>query len=174
MTTQDTTSFQEAFGTSTTPTKYSNMTSRFAPIKANAHIYNSFFEDCTSSSSGGAVFCSGSSVEKLLISQSSFTSCKTSDNYAGAIYYINTGSGQCVICEICSFKCASTFTHTLLPSYGQFAYIEVNNSLESRNQVNDSSITRSTKEGTYPYYALSLNYGKISLPSVNLRVIFFP
>ena len=96
--------FQEAFGISTAPTEYSNSKTRLTPSNANVHVDDSLFKDCKSSSSGGAVYCSGSSVAKLLISQSSFTSCKTSNDAAGAIYYANEDSGQCVICEICGFK----------------------------------------------------------------------
>ena len=114
--------FQEAFGTSTSPTEYINEKSRLTPSNANVHVDNSFFEDCTSSSKGGAVYCSGSSVAKLLISQSSFTSCKTSNDKAGAIYYYNTGSGQCVFVKYVVSNVhqhiQAVFHTASLPSYG--------------------------------------------------------
>ena len=161
--------FQEAFGTSKKPTYYKGKTTRLEPNEANVHVQSCMFKDCISESSGGAIFCNGSSIEKLFVSHTSFKSCKTADENAGAILYYNMESGQCVICEVCSFQCASTFSGE---SYGQFARVIVkydsNDSIASINQVNDSSITQSRKENKRPYKTLNLLCGKISVQSVNL------
>lgn len=111
--------------------------------------------------------CNGNSVTKLIVSQTSFTSCKTSNQYAGAIYYNNGAGVQCIISKICSFQCASTFS-SAGSSRGQFAYIIIKDDIWSINQINDSSIARSRNESTTSEEALCLNRGKITVSLVNL------
>ena len=157
--------FKDSFLVSSSPITYRQSTFKFPPLEGDINVQKCLFNNCTSDQYGGAVCCNGSSVTNLYVSQSSFTSCTTSSDTAGAVYYSNQESGQCTICETCSFQSSSKRSGN---SYGQFAWIEVANTVESMNQVNDSSITQSGKESKYPYYSLHLENGKILLPSVNI------
>jgi hypothetical protein len=124
------------------------------------YVLNCLFNSITSSSAGGALYCSDS-VQYLLVESSSFFSCKTSGGDGGAIYFINTNNGQSVLKEVCSYDCCTTTSN-----YGvQFARVDVNNSVSSKNYVNYSSISRSVN--TDVYYAFYLWNGKICCPSVN-------
>jgi hypothetical protein len=76
--------------------------------------------------------------------------------------FFQNNSGQCVLHEVCGCDCISTDTG----SYGMFAYILVNNSNSSKNYVNYSSIACCLTENSYSM--LSLNFGKICCPSVNI------
>jgi hypothetical protein len=127
----------------------------------NVYVSNCLFKSIMSSSSGGALSCS-SSVTCLLVESTSFFSCKTSSG-SGAIYFSNTGSGQCVLHEICVYDCCTTNTN----SY-QFAYIRVCNSISNKNYINYSSISRCVNENAW--YTFRIRYGKICFPSVNLSM----
>jgi hypothetical protein len=158
--------FSDVYEQGDNATIYSGQEYTVTPLTPNAsdvYVYDCFFHNCSSSSNGGALCCS-SSVCRLLVEQSSFISCKISSLYGGGIYISNTYSGGCVLSRICAFNCYSTNSS----SYGQFAYIRINNSINNKNHVNDSSITHTLKKGTNPYYALRLNLGNILCPSVNL------
>jgi predicted outer membrane repeat protein len=142
-------------------TKYN---SRQIPSGSSVYVSDCLFSSFTSSSNGGALYCS-TSITFLLIESSSFFSCKTSSSNGGAIYFTNTNSGQCVLHEVCGFDCISTFTSST--SYGQFARVDVNNGVTSKNYVIYSSIVRCVSDYTDPYDALCLYYGKIYCPSIN-------
>jgi hypothetical protein len=137
---------------------------RQTPSATSIHVSNCLFRSITSTSSGGALYCS--SVTYLLIESSSFFSCKTSSN-GGAIYFINTNSGQSVLYEVCGYDCYSTYTST---SEGQFAYIYAKNAASNMNYVNYSSITRCVIDNSVSRYTLRLDFGKQCCLSVNISM----
>jgi len=155
------TTFEDVYGSDYSPQEYTGTeyTERI-DVSGNESVYvhECVFRDITNNAYGGALYCSDI-VQRLLIEQSSFISCITSENYGGGIY---SRSEQCVLSRICAFNCCSTYNNGI--SRGQFAYINSN----IKNNVNDSSITHTLKRGTYPWYALCLDYGNILCTSVNL------
>lgn len=140
-----------------------SFTETINPTENEVYVHDSLFNNCQSDACGGAICCTGTStsgVSKLVVSQSSFTSCTASKNNSGAIYLYNTDTGQCIICKVCSFQCKSALN-------GQFACTTLKNDINYINQVNDTTITGS-KGKSKSYFALYLCNGKISLPSVNI------
>jgi hypothetical protein len=136
------------------------------PTDQNVHVHDCFFHFCSSSSSGGALYCS-SNVYKLLVEQSSFISCRASYG-GGGIYFSNQQYGECVMSKICGFNCSLTYSGSS-SCWGQFAYISIkNNNITYKNHVNDSSITHSLKNCNDSKYSLRLNFGQILCPSVNI------
>ena len=131
-------------------------------LQANSHyIANSFFNEISSSSTGGALFCNtGSSSTKLLIECSSFKSCHSGNRYAGAIYF---KSGQCCFYKVCGYDCSITSDY----AYFQFAYVYVTDNSTYINNVNDSSITYSINNYD-AWYIMNHYNGKINIISVNL------
>jgi predicted outer membrane repeat protein len=129
-------------------------------------VSNCLFKSCTSTNHGGAIFCT--SVSYLLIESTSFFSCRTSAQYGGAIFFQNSGSGQCVLHEVCGYDCYSTYTSS--SAWSQFARVEVNNAASIKNYVNYSSISRCVNEGSDSLYTLGLKSGKICCPSVNMSM----
>jgi hypothetical protein len=125
------------------------------------YILKCLFNKFTSGSHGGALSFS-SSVTYLLIESSSFFSCKTSNSWGGAIFFQNSG-GRCVLHEVCGYDCSSN-------PYYQFAYIEVNNGVSSKNYVNYSSISNCVNSNSNSQHTLVLHNGKIYCPSVNLSM----
>ena len=140
------------------------------PTSNYVYVHDCVFRSCTSSSNGGALYCvSSNNVIKLLVSRTSFTSCRTSSTQGGAIYFDSTTSGECILNKICGFDCSSTYSRY---SSGQFVFIYPKNDVAFKNHVNDSSFTRSSKLGAFPRYALCLYYGNILCPSVKGGVPF--
>jgi hypothetical protein len=144
--------------TTTNPTNRSSQlyTSRENPSDASLYFSNCLFRSITSSSTGGALYCT--SVKYLLVESTSFFSCKTS-NSGGAIYFSNSG-GQCVLHGVCGYDCCTTSS-----SDYQFAHVYVNNDVSSKNYVNYSSIVRCVNVNAH--YMLYLYYGKICFTSLN-------
>jgi hypothetical protein len=136
---------------------------RQKPSDTNVYVLNCLFKSITSTSDGGALYCS--SVTYLLIESSSFFSCNTSSSYGGAICFANAGSSQCVLHEVCGYDCC-----TIGGNHGQFAYITVSSSASSKNYVNYSSISRCVNEVSGSHFMLYLNSGKICCPSVNMSM----
>jgi hypothetical protein len=130
---------------------------------SSVHVSNCLFRTITSTSNGGALSCS-SSVTYLLIESTSFFSCKTS-GYGGAIYFVNTNSGQCVLYEVCGNDCCTTSN-----TYGQFNCIELGNTASSKNYVNYSSIARCVNENSNTYHTLRHCYGINYCPSINVSM----
>ena len=140
-------------------------TNPFAPSKNDVWVSNSLFHDCTSTKNGGAISCS-TSIQRIFIEETTFTTCKTTNSYGGGIYFSNTGYGQCAIFRTCSFNCSLTSSNI---SFGQYAYIYTKNDATYKNEVNETTITGSKKkENTKPYRALSLDYSNIICSSVNI------
>jgi hypothetical protein len=154
----------------TTPTTYSSgygeKQTPSASSDGGVYILNSLFNRCTSTSDGGALYCS-KSVTYLLIESTSFFSCNTYTGYGGAIYFENTNNGQSVLYGVCCNDCCSTY---IRHSYGQFGYIQVGNNVLNKNYVNYSSISRCMNENSNSYYMLYLYNGKICCPSVNISL----
>jgi hypothetical protein len=145
-----------------TPINKQKYTSRLSLSSASVYISNCLFVSITSTSSGGALYCS-TSVTYLLIESSSFFSCKTS-NAGGAIYFDNS-NGQSVLHEVCGNDCFSTSG-----SHGQFTYVYVKNDATSKNYVNYSSVIHCVSESTSAWFMLLLNGGKICCQAVNISM----
>ena len=104
----------------------------------------------------------------FFVEETTFTTCKTTNYYGGGIYFCNTANGQCVIFHTCSFNCSSKRTDSS-STYGQYAYIRTkNNDAGFKNEVNETTITGSKNESTYPWCALDLEYSNIICSSVNI------
>ena len=117
-------------GTTATTTLYSQeYTSRPTLSDSNVYVLNCLFRSFTSSSSGGALYCS-TSISYLLVESTSFFSCKTSGGTGGAIYFSNTNSGQSVLHEVCGYDCCTDGNSR------QFDYIYVKNDISSKNYIN--------------------------------------
>jgi hypothetical protein len=132
----------------------------------SVYVLSCLFTNCKSSSNGGALHCSAS-VAYFLVGSSSFFSCNTSSRDGGAIYFENTGSGPCVLNEVCCYNCYSTYGSY---SCGMFAYIRVYDSTSSKNYVNYSSFTRCRNENSGSCYPVYLEYGKTYCTSVNVSM----
>jgi hypothetical protein len=149
-------------GTSIATTEQGSFTSRRTHSTSSVYVINCLFNNCNSGSAGGALYCTSN---YLLVESTSFFSCKTSSGAGGAIYFTNTGSGQCVLYGVCGYDCIITSG-----SWGIFARIVVYNSAMNKNYVNYSSITRCVEVNSNSYNVLGLEYGKILLPSTNISM----
>ena len=138
---------------------------RFVPKKSDASVENSLFYDCTASNAcGGAVYCSNN-IQRIFIEKTSFIACKTAKDKGGGIFFQNMEKGECAIFRTCSFNCSST---SLRMSSGQYAFIYTMNDAQSKNEVNESTITGSKKESANSYSALDLYYSNIIFSSINI------
>jgi len=158
--------FEDVYGSGYNITEYAEpeYTNRLNPTANNVYVHDCVFLYCSSSSNGGALYCS-SNVYKLLVEQSSFISCRTSFE-GGGIYFRSVTYGECVLSKICGFNCSLTYSGN---NWGQFAYITTkSNNITSKNHVNDSSITHSLKNCDDSKYSLRLNSGQILCPSINI------
>jgi hypothetical protein len=166
--------FSDVFGSSSNLETYSEQqrkgsTTAYVPSKSDVYISNCLFETCTSSTYGGAVSSSSTSVNRMMIEGSTFTSCKTTNTRGGGIYFYNTNNGECVIFHTCCFDCSSKYSGTSYNTVGQYAFIQTkSNDASFKNEVNESTITGIKKESAVPYYALELAYSNIICSSVNI------
>jgi predicted outer membrane repeat protein len=150
-------------GTSpTTPLNPKKYNERQTVSNANVYVSNCLFSECTSTSNGGALYCS--SVTYLLVETTSFFSCKTSSE-CGAICYSNSGNSECVLNKVCGNDCCTTGN-----SYFLFASITVKSSSSSKNYVNYSSLVRCVGENPSLGITIYLYYGKVCCPSVNISM----
>jgi hypothetical protein len=149
-------------GTPLQPKEYGT---RQTPSDTNVYVSDCLFNSVTSTSHGGALCCT--SVKYLLVESSSFFTCKTNTQYGGGIYFSNS-DGQCALHYICGNDCFSTYTSTF--SYGQFAYINVNNSVSSKNYVDYSSIAHCVNEIETSCRTLSHMKGKVCCSSINISL----
>jgi predicted outer membrane repeat protein len=133
----------------------------------NVYVLNCLFRSMTSGSHGGAIYCT--SVTCLLVESTSFFSCKTSALNGGAIYFINTNSGQCVLYEVCGYDCCSTYTSGS-SSQGQFTYLDMYNVASSKHYINYSSIARCVTDYSNSWYTMRHQYGKFCCPSINVSL----
>jgi hypothetical protein len=147
-----------------TPTNYNSQTyeTRQTPSGTSVHISNCLFRSISSTSQGGAVYCSGSATY-FLVESTSFFSCKTSINQ-GAIYFYHS-AGEGVLHSVCGYDCCTTNGNNY-----QFGHIRVNNAISSKNYVNYSSIVRCVNGNSSPHNILGLEYGKVCCPSVNISL----
>jgi hypothetical protein len=138
-------------------TEYSQQTGRLTSFSGTAYIKNSLFNRLSSTSSGGAIYYYGTSSLLMLIESSGFINCQTTSNICGAIYFATTG--QFVMFKVCGYGCKST-------SNGyQFGYFHVTNSINCRNEFNDSVICCSNQ----PSYSIVTRqlYGKVVVKQMN-------
>jgi hypothetical protein len=155
--------FDDVYGSGLNPTPYTAPTytdKRIDISVTNAYVYNCLFRSLTNSNDGGALYCS-SSVNKLLVEQSSFISCRTTSGSGGGVLFYNMGKGECVLSRICGFDCSATV-------YGQFARIITRTGINYKDHVNDTSLTHSLVMSSNIIYTLDLNYGNTLCPSVNI------
>jgi hypothetical protein len=157
------TAWNDYFTGNATSTLSNAYETRETPSVTGVYVLNSLFKSITSTSNGGALYCS-SSVKYLLIESTSFFTCKTSSG-GGAIYFSNTGNGQCVLYKVCGNDCCTTST-----SDYQFSYIYVQNIPSSKNYISYSSVSRCVNENSGSEYTMRNNYGKIYFPSINVSM----
>jgi hypothetical protein len=149
-------------GTSPTNTYDSQTyTSTLTPSGTNVHVSNCLFRYMTSPSNGGALSCT--SATYFLVESSSFFSCKTTNGYGGAIYFVNTNSGQSVLYGLCCYDC-NTNPHDMV------FHTEAKNIESSKNYINYSSVSRCAKDDSSSYHLFRLSNGKICCPSVNVSL----
>ena len=132
--------FQDVFGSNYQLIEYNNSqyTETFdASPYENIFVHDSVFINISSNSCGGAIYCSRN-IYRLLIEQTTFISCTTSDIHGGGIYLSSAESGECILLRVCAYSCSSVNS---TKSEGQFAYFSTNNKFECKNHVNDSSVT---------------------------------
>jgi predicted outer membrane repeat protein len=160
--------FDDVFGGGYNPKTYTTIGyhQTLAPTASYVYVNDCVFSYCSSTTHGGAIYCS-SSVYKLLVEQSTIISCRTSNQRGGGISFYNTESrAECVFSKVCGFNCSSTNSGS---SWGQFADTYLNrDDANNKNQARDCSISHTSNEGTTPHYALCLEYGNILCTSVNL------
>jgi hypothetical protein len=149
-------------GTSPTNT-YDSQTysSRYTPSGTNVHVSNCLFGSMTSSDNGGALSCT--SATYFLVESSSFFSCKTTNGYGGAIYFVNTNNGQCVLHGICCYDCNTNSGNLVL-------YIYMNNVESSKNYLDYSSVSRCAKDDSNSWHLFLLSNGNIHCSSVNVSL----
>jgi predicted outer membrane repeat protein len=133
-------------------------TSRQTPSDTYIYVLNCLFNSITSTGNGGALYCTST---YLLVESTSFFSCKTSGGNAGAIFFQNTNSGQCVLHEVCGYDCCKTDSITC-----QFDCIYPKNDISSKNYINYSSISRCVNVNSG--HTLYHYNGKICFQSVNI------
>ena len=153
--------FEEATITQNYFNKLYNPTGVSSPCSCNIYVHNCAFEQCSSTSSGGA-FCSTLSNTKLLIEEATFILCKTSGTNSAAVHFAD--GTHCIISRICSFECCIANTGS---TNGQFGYFSVQKNIENKLVFIDSSIVRSKNAATSSYDAIDLLYGNISLSGIN-------
>ena len=138
--------FADVYGEGYSPYNYTGQeyTERIKPFANNVYVLDCVFRDCSSESSGGALY-NYVNVHRLLVEQSLFFSCKASNNNGGAVFFSNTNNGQSVLVRICGFNCSGTKSvMDSLPTHRQRrCYI---------NRVNDSSFTHCLKVTIHGLY----------------------
>jgi hypothetical protein len=152
------TAWSDYFPGSPTPIQSNEYTSRQTQSGTNVYVLNCLFISITSSSAGGALYCS--SVTYFLVESTSFFSCKTSVDHGGAIYI---SQGQIVLDGICGYDCYSTESGR----HGQFVYIGANGAVSNKKYANYSSMVRCVNENSNSYYAFDLFGGTVCYSSVN-------
>jgi len=143
---------------------YENL-ARFSTISTsstNISIRNSVFRECTSTSHGGALYYNG---QRLLIEETTFINCSTSNNYGGAVYAACTKS---VLNKICAFECFAR--RPSYSSYGHAFYISISNDPLNNNYINYSSISNSKNMDTDSYHTQYVRYGRILLTNENISM----
>jgi len=148
-------------------TNYNSQTYNSHQYSSSTSVYvsNSLFQSITTTSDGGAIYCS-SSVTYFLVESSSFFSCTINNTWGGGICFYSYKNGQYALYKVCGYDCYSIYSG----SNGQFAWMRVNDTLSIKNYVNYSSISRCVNEKSGHSYSLFLRFGKICCPSVNISM----
>ena len=163
------TQFSDAFGTGITVDENlsketrTGKSRRYAPTVANVAVEDCVFHDITSESNGGAI--SSTSISRIFIEETTFTTCKTTDSFGGGIYINN---GECVISHVCGFDCSSKSPDSSSFTLGQFACIETKADSSSKNYVNESTVTRCKNESKDSFCAVRLCNSNIICSAVNI------
>jgi hypothetical protein len=138
-------------------TEYSQQTGRLTSFTGTAYIKNSFFNELSISGNGGSIYYSSSSSLLMLIESTTFIKSKSTST-GGAIYFAS--SGQFVMAKVCGSGCETTSS-----SY-HFDYIQVTNSISSKNEVYDSSICRTNQPSRF--CEMYHYYGKVVFKQTNI------
>jgi hypothetical protein len=148
----------------TNPTKFGpqEYTSRQTFSSTYVYVSNCFFNKCTSSSAGGAVYCYNSATY-MLVESSSFFNCRSSVNHGA--FCFSKSDGQCVLYGVCGNDCCTT-----VRSNFQFGSITVDNTLSSKNYINYSSIIRCVNEIANSDCTLYHYNGRVCCQSVNMSM----
>jgi hypothetical protein len=149
-------------GTPATTLKSTQYSSRQNPSGASVYVSNCLFNKCTiTSGNGGALCCT--SATYFLVESSSFISCKTNSGYGGAIYSASSNTLKSVLYAVCGYDCCAV-------GYGPFVRIEIQNAATNNNCVNYTSVTRCVNDESGSVCMLTIYYGKIYCPSVNVSM----
>ena len=127
-------------------------------MSGNAHVKNAIFKELSPESSGGAIYCSGSSL-LFLAEATSFLNC-TPSGQGGALFLSITG--ESILSKICGFGCFST------GSSDQFDYIKVTSDASKRNELLDSSVCRCVQRSKNEM--VRHNYGKVHFNDDNISL----
>jgi hypothetical protein len=138
----------------------SEYSSRPTTSDSSIYVLKCLFISITSSSSGGALYCS--SMTYFLVELSSFFSCKSS-SHGGAICVY---SGQYVLYGVCGYDCYSTTGGYI----GQFSYNSISSAISIKNYINYSSITRCGSDIASLHYIVCHHGGNNCYPSVNVSM----
>jgi hypothetical protein len=151
------TAWNDFFTGTTSPSLVSQtFSNRQSRSDSSLYVSNCLFTSISSTSNGGALYCSST---YFLVESTSFFSCKTSGSWGGAICYDNSG-GQFVLHKVCGYDCSSN-------PYHQFSYAWVSDASSGKNYVNYSSISRCVNQNSGPQYTMVLVRGKICCTSIN-------
>jgi hypothetical protein len=133
------------------------LTSRLSVTSGTVYVFNSFFKNVEYlQGAGGAIsFVSSDDSSILLVEETTFLSCVSSDK-GGGIYFYDRGSA--VINKICSINCSST------GSNGIFYYNCVSKTKYYKNDVNLTTISSINSTRGYPIY---IYYGTIQISKTN-------
>jgi hypothetical protein len=138
----------QTYGTSTNQIKITS--------GGSAYVFNAIFQYLSTSSVGGAIYCSG--VSLLFLSEStSFLNC-TSSGKGGAIYLYITG--ESILYKVCGFGCLAANGPV------QFVRNQLSNDVTKRNEFNYTSVCHSIQKADYNCIIYP-SYGKVKYNSVN-------
>jgi hypothetical protein len=134
----------------------------------NVSISNCIFRECTSTERGGAFYLNSKNPSIwLLVEDTSFIRCTTTNTYGGAIYFTQYSYyyGKSFLNRVCAFECSARKTSS---SDGQCFYIDVGGDASYNNYVNDSCITNSINSATNSRYTQFVANGRIILTGENI------
>lgn len=128
-------------------------TSSQTPTQGSSYVYCCFFASCSASKGGGILV---STETKMLIEETSFSSCQATSGSGGGMFFSATGC--CILYRVCSFKSKAS-------SEGHFIYTTLPQSTVYNNTMKYCSV--SWTENSAVQSSACLLYGKILVSSVN-------
>ena len=117
------------------------------------YVFACFFASC-SASKGGGVFVSAET--KLLVEETSFSSCKATSGSGGGLFISSVSS--CLFSKVCSYQCKAT-------SSGQFCYHSLSQSAEYTTKLKDCAISYTNNPDCDG--SIYIQFGLIFVSSVN-------